>query len=257
MDFNSAVLERSYERPVVVDFWAPWCGPCRVLGPTIEQIAEEQADRWDLVKVNTEEDPAVAQQYKIMSIPNVKLFHKGEVIAEFTGAQPRNVIERWLDEHIPDERKADVQALIEQASTPEGLAALEAFVAEHPDIQEAVVGLARHLVFQDPEKARELVAHVKAADEMAEVAQDIRTIWELQQFEGNGELAGAALAQAKAALSQGDHAQAIQQLIEATTQDKTLNKDLPRRASIAFFRLLGPSHPITKEYRWRFDMALY
>lgn len=257
MDFNSAVLERSYERPVVVDFWAPWCGPCRVLGPTIEQIAEEQADRWDLVKVNTEEDPAVAQQYKIMSIPNVKLFHKGEVIAEFTGAQPRNVIERWLDEHIPDERKADVQALIEQASTPEGLAALEAFVAEHPDIQEAVVGLARHLVFEDPEKARELVAHVKAADEMAEVAQDIRTIWELQQFEGNGELAGAALAQAKAALSQGDHAQAIQQLIEATTQDKTLNKDLPRRASIAFFRLLGPSHSITKEYRWRFDMALY
>lgn len=257
MNFKNTVLERSFERPVVVDFWAPWCGPCRVLGPTIEKLAEEQADRWDLVKVNTEENPAIAQQYKIMSIPNVKLFHQGEVIAEFTGAQPRQVIERWLAEHIPDERKADVQSLLDQAHTPEGLAELEAFVVENPDVQEAVVGLARQLVFQDPQRASELVAPIKAADESAEVAQDIRTLLELQQFENTGEPAGPALADAQAALRQGDHAQAIQQLIEATTQNKALAKDLPRRAAIAIFRLLGPAHPLTKEYRWRFDMALY
>lgn len=257
MDFNSAVLERSFERPVVVDFWAPWCGPCRVLGPTIEKLAEEQADKWDLVKVNTEEDTAVAQQYKIMSIPNVKLFHKGEVIAEFTGAQPRNVIEKWLAEHIPDDRKADLQSLIENAHTPEGLAQLETFVAGNPDIQEAVIGLARHLVFQDTPKAVELVAHVKAADEMTEVAQDIRTVLELQQFEDQGNPASSALVAAQAALGHGNHAQTIQQLIEATTFDKTLANDLPRRAAIAFFRLLGSAHPLTKEYRWRFDMALY
>lgn len=257
MDFNSAVLERSFERPVVVDFWAPWCGPCRVLGPTIEKLAEEHADKWDLVKINTEEETAVAQQYKIMSIPNVKLFHKGEVIAEFTGAQPRNVIEKWLAEHIPDDRKADLQSLIDNAHTPEGLAQLETFVAENPDIQEAVVGLARHLVFQDTPKAVELVAHVKAADEMAEVAQDIRTVLELQQFEDQGNPASTALAAAQTALGHGNHAQTIQQLIEATTLDKTLANDLPRRSAIAFFRLLGTAHPLTKEYRWRFDMALY
>jgi len=257
MDFKSAVLERSFERPVVVDFWAPWCGPCRVLGPTIEKLAAEQADKWDLVKINTEEETAVAQQYKIMSIPNVKLFHQGEVIAEFTGAQPRNVIEKWLAEHIPDDRKADLQSLIDNAHTPEGLAQLEAFVAENPDIQEAVLSLARHLVFQDTQKAVELVAHVKAADEMAEVAQDIRTVLELQQFEDQGSPASAALMAAQAALGQSNHAQTIQQLIEATTLDKTLAHDLPRRSAIAFFRLLGPTHPLTKEYRWRFDMALY
>ena len=257
MDFQQAVLEKSFERPVVVDFWAPWCGPCRVLGPTIEQLAEEQADRWDLVKVNTEEAPEIAQQYKIMSIPNVKLFHKGEVVAEFTGAQPRNMIERWLAEHLPDERKAALQSLIENAGTPEGLALLEAFVAENPDIQEAVVGLAKQLVFQDTQKAVELVAHVKAADEMAEVAQDIRTIAELQAFDITNSPVAAALQAAKAALTQGDHTQAVQQLIEATKLDKSLANDLPRRASIALFRLLGPAHSLTKEYRWRFDMALY
>lgn len=257
MDFQQAVLDKSFERPVVVDFWAPWCGPCRVLGPTIEKLAEEQTDRWDLVKVNTEEDPEIAQQYKIMSIPNVKLFHKGEVVAEFTGAQPRNMIERWLDEHIPDERKADLQSLIENAGTPEGLAQLEAFVTENPDIQEAVVGLAKHLVFQDTQKAVELVAHVKAADEMAEVAEDIRTVAELQDFDNTNGQAGDALQAAKTALSEGDQTQAIQQLIEATKLDKSLANDLPRRASIALFRLLGPAHPVTKEYRWRFDMALY
>lgn len=257
MDFQQAVLDKSFERPVVVDFWAPWCGPCRVLGPTIEQLAEEQSDRWDLVKVNTEEAPEIAQQYKIMSIPNVKLFHKGEVVAEFTGAQPRNMIERWLDEHIPDERKADLQSLIENAGTPEGLVQLEAFVAENPDIQEAVVGLAKQLVFQETQKAVELVAHLKAADEMAEVAQDIRTVAELQEFDNTNGQAGDALQAAKAALAQGDQTQAIQQLIEATKLDKSLANDLPRRASIALFRLLGPAHPLTKEYRWRFDMALY
>ncbi len=257
MDFQQAVLDKSFERPVVVDFWAPWCGPCRVLGPTIEQLAEEQSDRWDLVKVNTEEDPEIAQQYKIMSIPNVKLFHKGEVVAEFTGAQPRNMIERWLAEHIPDERKADLQSLIEKAGTPEGLALLEAFVTENPDIQEAVVGLAKQLVFQNTQKAVELVAHVKASDEMAEVAQDIRTVAELQEFESADGQAGDALQIAKAALASGDQRQAIQQLIEATKLDKSLANDLPRRASIALFRLLGPTHPLTKEYRWRFDMALY
>lgn len=257
MNFQQAVLDKSFERPVVVDFWAPWCGPCRVLGPTIEQLAEEQADKWDLVKVNTEEDPEIAQQYKIMSIPNVKLFHKGEVVAEFTGAQPRNMIERWLAEHIPDERKADLQSLIENAGTPEGLAELEAFVAENPDIQEAVVGLAKQVVFQNTQKAVELVSHVKAADEMAEVAQDIRTIAELQAFDSTNGQAGDALQAAKAALKQGDQAQAIQQLIEATKLDKSLANELPRRASIALFRLLGPAHPLTKEYRWRFDMALY
>ena len=77
LNCQEAVIGRSYEKPVVVDFWAPWCGPCRILGPVIEQLAAEQSDRWELVKINTEEEFEVAQEYQIMSIPNVKMFHKG------------------------------------------------------------------------------------------------------------------------------------------------------------------------------------
>ena len=85
MNFDQ-VLARSHDKPVLVDFWAPWCGPCRVLGPTLEKLAGEQSDRWELVKVNTEEDQELAHKYNIRSIPNVKLFHKGEEVAEFVGA---------------------------------------------------------------------------------------------------------------------------------------------------------------------------
>ncbi|MEZ5040288.1 MAG: thioredoxin [Saprospiraceae bacterium] len=257
MDFNTAVLERSYERPVVVDFWAPWCGPCRVLGPTIEKLAEEQSDKWDLVKLNTEEDPMIAQEYQIRSIPNVKLFYEGEVIAEFAGAQPRSVIEKWLLEHLPDDRKQNFESLLEEASEPEGLAKLEAFVAENPDLPAAAVSLAKHLVFTEPERAVDLVATIKLGDEFADTAEDVRSIAEFLHYESDGSPAGEVLAGAQASLLQGEGETAIQQIIQAVTLDKTLAKDLPRRTAIGLFRILGNAHPLTKNYRWRFDMALY
>lgn len=257
MDFNAVVLERSHQQPVVVDFWAPWCGPCRTLGPTIEKLAAEQADKWDLVKLNTEEEPMVAQEYQIKSIPNVKLFHKGEVIAEFAGAQPRSMIEKWLLEHLPDERKEDLQSLLAEAGTTEGLARLETFVAANPDLVEAKVGLAKQLAFSDTERAVVMVDGIKEGHEHADTAADIRALASLLAYEGDGSPASEALALASTALQAAEQEQAIQQIIAAVTIDKTLAKDLPRRSAIAFFRLLGHTHPLTKNYRWRFDMALY
>src|SRR5580692_5144509 len=100
-DFERAVLEQSKIRPVVVDFWAPWCAPCRVLGPVLERLEAQAQGLWRLCKINTEAEPQLATEYKISSIPAVKMFHNGKVIAEFVGALPESQLARWLATNIP------------------------------------------------------------------------------------------------------------------------------------------------------------
>lgn len=102
VDFQSDVIEDSWTRPVLVDFWAAWCGPCRILGPTLEKLAEEAGDAWTLVKVNTDLQPELAGQYNIRGIPAVKLFISGEVVSEFVGALPEDEVQGWLNEHLPE-----------------------------------------------------------------------------------------------------------------------------------------------------------
>jgi putative thioredoxin len=258
MNFQKQVIERSHHKPVLVDFWAPWCGPCKVLGPVLEKLAEEQSDRWELVKVNTEEHPGLAQQYDIMSIPNVKLFHKGKVVNEFAGALPKYQLEKWLDENIPDPSAAELENILNNAGETGDETKLRAYVEQHPDKKEAKLALAKHLVFKKPEEAETLVGDIPAFDPMHDDAEDVRTLSALLRFQPeNGSAAGERLAAAKEALKNKDFEAAIQRIIDATMADKSYLGDLPRRSAIALFHFWGSNHELTKKYRRRFDMVLY
>lgn len=98
--FQQDVIDKSHEKPVVVDFWAPWCGPCRVLSPVLEKLAKESKGVWRLVKINTDKHPAIARRYNVRGIPAVKLFVDGEVKDEFVGALPEPDIRKWLQPHV-------------------------------------------------------------------------------------------------------------------------------------------------------------
>lgn len=257
MNFKQDVIEKSFEKPVVVDFWAPWCAPCRVLGPTIESLANEQGDKWELVKVNTEDHFELAEQYNIRSIPNVKMFYRGEMVAEFMGALPRPSIERWLEEHLPDGRKESLSTILERLDGDGALSELEAFISQNPDVVEARLALAQRIVITNPARALALVEPISIGDKLEEPAQALRTIAELIALEPDDSPAGKLLAEAKLALQQHQNEAAIKAVIEATTLDKGYQNDLPRRLAIALFQTWGNDDPLTKNYRWRFDMALY
>lgn len=260
MNFQKDVIDRSFDRPVLVDFWAPWCGPCRVLGPTIEQIAEEQQSQWTLVKLNTEEEQDIAAQYQIRSIPNVKLFHQGQVIAEFSGALPRTSILNWLEEHLPNAAKDNLQALLDrlQEGDPLALSELEYLVEDNPDLEEARLALAQQLVFSQPEKAFGLIEDFAAGYKFYDEANYIRDLVTFMQHEPDTQLpVGKKIVAAQLAAQQTDLEALIQLIIDAVSIHKDYAEALPRKTGVAIFRTLGTGHPITKSYRWKFDMSLY
>jgi len=98
--FEKEVIQKSNEMLVVVDFWAPWCMPCRVLGPVLEKIADEYDGKFLLAKINVQENTMVADKYQILSIPNVKLFRNGGVVDEFIGAMPEQIVKQYIDKNI-------------------------------------------------------------------------------------------------------------------------------------------------------------
>ncbi len=263
-DFQREVIERSYTVPVLVDFWAEWCMPCRMLSPVLERLAQKANGRWVLAKVNTEEHPELAYRYGVRSIPNVKLFVDGEVVDEFVGALPEYVIERWLEQALPSpHRKLLQQAkeLLHQQRISEAQALLEEVLAAEPSNEEARVELARLLLFAEPPRAAELVAPIEAGSPHEELADAIRTLAPLLQLRSEEELPPDPVRplfwSGVQALQRGDFDTALEHFIEVIRQHRYYHDDAARRVCIAIFKFLGEEHPITLRRRREFSSALY
>ncbi len=239
-NFQTAVIERSRTLPVVVDFWAEWCGPCRQLGPVLERAVAQRGGQVELAKLDVDANPNLARTYGIQSIPAVKAFVDGQVAAEFVGAQPPVAVERFLDSLLPSEVDALVAAGDEDS--------LRRAVSLEPTRADAAVPLARILHGRgDGEGALAVLGQVPGS------------------FAADGLAARIMLEQAGAP----DDVQAAFQALDADDQERALDlliaalpsadgsKDQLRRVVVGILDELGVDSPLARESRRRLASALY
>ena len=242
-DFQTAVIERSRSVPVVVDFWAAWCGPCLMLAPVLERAVAARARKVELAKVDVDANPGLASAYQVQGIPAVKAFHHGEVVAEFTGAQPPPVVERFLDGLLPSE----VDALVERGDEQSLRRALEL----EPGRADAALPLARALHARgDSEQALSVLQRVSGNFAAEGLASRIA----LERGSADGGLPD--LSEAFAALDAGDHRRALDLLLAALASPDGAREDL-RRVIVGILDELGVEDPLAREARRRLAAALY
>ena len=265
-DFQQEVIEESYKTPVLVDFWAPWCGPCRVLGPILDRLAEKSNGKWKLAKVNTDVYPEISMQYGVRGIPAVKLCVAGEVVDEFTGALPENAVAQWLEKALPSENKRRIeQARLAMDGGEMELAErlLEQVLKEEPDNPLARVLLAQIVVFRDPERAESLVEGSSfAGSGFIQVEEAVKTIARLARLHREpeklpDEKGKETYLEGINALVRHDYDRALDRFISLIQTNRYYDEDGARKASIALFTLLGEEHPTTLKHRRTFNMVLY
>jgi putative thioredoxin len=273
-NFQQVVVDGSNERPVVIDFWAEWCGPCRRLAPMLERLAAERAGGFTLAKVNTDENPDLAQAFQIDGIPAVFAIREGKIVSRFTGLLPEDELGRFIDSlgeaprGAPAEPSPLDRALELEGRDPKAAAdAYRAMLATAPDDPAVRVGLARVLLATPGTEAQAapLLYGVEFGD-FAEEANRLNTTLQLRTVPHshadlaaaqNASGAEAKLALAKVLAARGSYTAALDALLEAADDDRQLGRTSVRELMLKIFDVIGPQSELAADYRRRLQGLLY
>lgn len=270
--FQQDVLDRSYEVAVLVDFWAPWCGPCRTLGPILEKLLTAMKGTFVLAKINSDENPEISRQYGVRSIPAVKLFIDGAVKDEFTGALPERSVRQFLEHAIPspqDRLAEQANLLIEQQAWSEATSIYHTILAQNPRHAASLLGVIQ--IFLHTEQLEQANAHFKQLP--SQVAESLegkilraRLVFSgevdnvdllRQTAEKNPADLAARLAWGHGLVKSQRFAEGMEQFLEVIRRDRTFQDQAGRKALLQVFDLLGFNHPLVAEYRPKLSALLF
>ncbi|MCE7927951.1 MAG: thioredoxin [Chloroflexi bacterium CFX7] len=268
--FASEVLTESSKRPVVVDFWAPWCGPCRVLGPIIERVAAEYGGSVVLAKLNTDENPETSMAYGIQGIPAVKAFRNGKVVAEFTGAIPEARVRAFFQQLAPgpaDQAAAEAADRLRQGDVAGAEAGYRAALEAQPGNVEALVGLAAILAGRGEQAEAERLLDRAPGDRRAKVLKHRIFLEGFADRHAGEDLEGEAMGNPKdpraryrwgvMLAAREQYERALDELMESLRLDRAFADGAARKAALAVFDILGLDSPVTREYQRRLSSILF
>lgn len=259
-DFETSVIAQSHHTVVVVDFWAPWCGPCRMLGPTLERLATAAAGTWILAKVNVDHNQGLSQRYSVQGIPAVKAFKNGAVVEQFAGALPESQITTWLNRIVPSRQSQQLAVLRETAQhNPKAVRhELASLLSAYPHDDVVKITYGGVLVRLNDPTASELLRSISPQSAQYAAAQAWLVLLNgIQSAVLVSTGVEEQFAQAMRTFVQGDTSATIAQLLTLVATQRHWQDDAARKTLLALFTALGDDHPLVPQARRDLAMALF